>query len=179
VINAVFNHRQFHNSRAQPEFNGVNPFGYRDTSARVWMVSPSGGLTTIDIAVPNASLASQAAGPPLNSTEMSASDRTFEDIGHKLLLAKPLGLQKVDPTDGVLGSLADTTTGKGLKVSYTALIQQAFQQKWWNFKTNANGRANYKPIMSFWKGETNVFRPIKVNSTSFSAPMIEANFSLF
>jgi len=133
AINAVFNHRQFFNGRAQPEFNGINPFGNRDSTARVWMVGSSGSPAQIDIHISNASPASQAVGPPLNTTEMSAAGRTFADLGHKLLALKPLGLQKVDPTDSVLGSLADTTTGKGLNTTYTALIQKAFQPQWWNY----------------------------------------------
>src|SRR5262249_2993718 len=92
----------------------------------------------IDIHIKDASLASQAVGPPLSDVEMSAKNRTFTDIGHKLLGLKPLGLQKVDPTDSVLGPLADTTTG--LKSTYAAMIQAAFKPKWWNYskaiKTN-------------------------------------------
>ncbi len=132
TINAVFNHRQFWNGRAQPDFNGVDPFGSRNL-ARVWMLGSNGTPTLIDIHIQNASPASQAVGPPLNPVEMSAANRTFPDLGHKLLLAKPLGLQRVDPTDSVLGSLADTTTGKGLKPTYKSLIQKAFKPKWWNY----------------------------------------------
>jgi cytochrome c peroxidase len=154
TINAVLNHRNFWNGRAQPDFNGVNPFGSRDGSARVWVLGSSGSPTQIDIHIQNASAASQAVGPPLNPVEMSAGGRTFPDLGHKMLLAKPLGLQGVDPTDSVLASLADTTTGKGLKVTYASLIQKAFQPKWWNAK----------------KGVT-------LNGKSYT--MTEANFSLF
>jgi len=129
VINAVFNHRNFFDGRAQAEFNGVNPFGNRDTSAKVWFVGPL-GPAQIDIHISNASLASQAVGPALNDVEMSAAGRTFPDLGKKLLLSKPLGLQKIDPTDSVLGAIADPV--KGLTVSYATLIQQAFKPKWWN-----------------------------------------------
>ena len=55
TINAVFNHRQFWNGRAQPEFNGVNPFGNRDGSAHVWVLGSSGSPVQIDIHIPNAS----------------------------------------------------------------------------------------------------------------------------
>ena len=154
VIDAVFNHRNFWNGRAQPEFNGLNPFGNRDISARVWVLGSTGYPTQIDIHIQNASLASQAVGPALNPVEMSASGRTFPDLGHKLLLLKPLGLQKVDSTDGVLGSLADTSTGKGLNTTYTALIQKAFQPKWWNSK-----------------------KSVTMSGKSYS--MMEANFSVF
>jgi cytochrome c peroxidase len=129
VVNAVFNHRNFFNGRAQNQFNGVNPFGDRDGSARVWYVGPN-GPTQIDIHISDASLASQAVGPPLNPVEMSAGGRSFPDLGHKLLALKPLGLQKVDPTDSVLGSIADPT--KGLTATYLSMVQKAFKPKWWN-----------------------------------------------
>ena len=152
AINAVFNHRNFHDGRAEPEFNGVNPFGDRATSARVWQLNPDGSLVSIDIHIQNASLASQAVGPPLNATEMSAAGRTFPALGAKLLRAKPLGLQKVLATDSVLGPVAGPTTG--LTVSYGSLIQQAFQPKWWNSSQ-------------------------KVITTSSTNSLTEVNFSLF
>jgi hypothetical protein len=62
IVNAVFNHRNFANGRAQPEFNGVNPFGSRDTSARIWTVNSLGGVTKMNVLIQNASLASQAVG---------------------------------------------------------------------------------------------------------------------
>jgi cytochrome c peroxidase len=154
VINAVFNHRNFWNGRAQPDFNGVNPFGSRDKSVRVWTLDPKNNPIQTYINILNASLASQAVGPPLNAVEMSAAGRTFPDLGHKLLLAKPLALQQVSATDSVLGPIADTTTGTGLKVSYKTLIQQAFQPKWWNARAS-----------------------VTVNGKTYT--MTEANFSLF
>ncbi len=139
VINAVFNHRNFGNGRAQPDFNGVNPFGARDMNARAWVLSVTGQPTQLDIRIANAALASQAVGPALNDVEMSAAGRTFPDLGKKLLLRKPLGLQAVHPGDSVLGVLADTAVGaKGLKVTYASLIQQAFQPKWWNATRNVS-----------------------------------------
>jgi cytochrome c peroxidase len=153
VIDAVFNHRNFWNGRAQDDFNGVDPFGPRDI-ARVWVVGTRGIPAQIDIHIQDASLASQATGPALSTVEMSASGRTFPDLGHKLLLVKPLALQKVASTDSVLGSLADVSTGKGLTTTYTALIQKAFQPKWWNAK-----------------------KSVTINGNTYS--MMEANFSLF
>jgi cytochrome c peroxidase len=107
----------------------------------------------IDIHVANASLASQAVGPPLNSVEMSADGRTFPDLGKKLLALKPLGLQKVDRGDSVLGSLAEAKVN-GLKTTYAALIQKAFQPKWWNSA-----------------------KTLTINAKSYS--LMQANFSLF
>jgi cytochrome c peroxidase len=132
TVNAIFNHRNFWNGRAQPEFNGVNPWGTRDTAAHVWTLV-NGRPAQISIAIKNASAASQAVGPALNSTEMSAEGRTFADLGQRLLRAKPLAEQKVDSTDSVLGPLADGATGKGLTVSYASMIQAAFQPQWWNY----------------------------------------------
>ncbi|HMF98485.1 MAG TPA: cytochrome c peroxidase [Vicinamibacterales bacterium] len=153
VINAVFNHRNFWNGRAQSEFNGVNPFGNRDTTARVWYLGVT-GPTQIDIHIQDAALASQAVGPPLNPVEMSAANRSFPDLGHKLLGLKPLGLQKVDPTDSVLGSYADPV--KGLTTTYASMIQQAFKAKWWNASSK---------------------QTVKINGKTYT--MAEANTSLF
>jgi len=154
TINAVFNHRNFFNGRAQPEFNGLNPFGSRDTAARVWVINSLGNPVQTYIRIQNASLASQAVGPVLNDVEMSAAGRAFPDVGKKMLKLKPLGLQKVDAKDSVLGKLADTKAGKGLKTTYTALIQKAFQPKWWNST-----------------------QTVAVGGKSYS--MTEANFSIF
>lgn len=153
VINSVFNHRQFWDGRAQADFNGVNPFGNRDANARVWVVAAGGNSVVQTVVnIPDASLASQAVGPVLSTVEMSAAGRTFPELGKKMLLVKPLGQQRVSLTDSVLGPLADVSTG--LKTSYGALIQQAFQPKWWNAK-----------------------KTVTVNGVSYT--MMQANFSLF
>jgi cytochrome c peroxidase len=154
TINAVFNHRNFFNGRAQPEFNGVNPWGSRDGQARVWMAAANGTVASIDVHIANASLASQAVGPPLNPVEMSAAGRTFPDLGRKMLALKPLGLQKVDSSDSALGGLADSTKGAGLKTTYSSLIKQAFQPAWWN-----------------------ATKTVTINGKSYS--LLEANFSLY
>ena len=151
IINAVFNHRSFHDGRGQAEFNGVNPFGDRDLSARVWYVSPVGPTQT-DIHIKNATLASQAVGPAMSDVEMASAGRTFPDLGKKMLLVKPLGLQKVHAADSVLGPIADPV--KGLTVTYKSLIQQAFRPKWWN-----------------------TTKTVRVNGKTYT--MMEANFSLF
>jgi cytochrome c peroxidase len=140
VVNAVYNHRSFLNGRAQPDFNGVNPWGARDAAARVYSVlDAAGNIGPWTLRIPNASLASQAVGPPLNPVEMSAAGRTFPDLGAKLLAGcvpgpcavKPLAQQQVDPTDSVLGGLV-TPGVKGLNTTYEALIKKAFYPTWWN-----------------------------------------------
>jgi hypothetical protein len=62
VINAAFNHRNFWDGRANNIFNGVDPFGQRNTDARV-LEDQSGTVVAIQIALQNASLASQSVGP--------------------------------------------------------------------------------------------------------------------
>jgi hypothetical protein len=111
----------------------VNPWGNRDLAARVYTVLDFalGNVGPIRITIPDASLASQAVGPPLNPVEMSAEGRTFPDFGKKMLARKPLGLQVVSGKDSVLGGLA-VKNGKGLKTTYAALIQQAFNPQWWS-----------------------------------------------
>jgi cytochrome c peroxidase len=154
VLGALYNHRSFFNGRAQFLFNGANPFGDRDAAAGVWkVVDAAGTVARVQVGIPGASLASQAVGPPLNPVEMSAAGRTFPELGRKLLRRKPLGLQAVSATDGVLGALADPA-GKGLATSYAALVRSAFQPRWWDTAS-----------------------PVAVDGGSYS--LTEANFSLF
>jgi cytochrome c peroxidase len=136
VINAIFNFRNFWDGRANNIFNGRSPFGPRDPTAGVdpensILVTDStlNTLTPIQVAIPDASLASQAVGPPGIDLEMSCRGRVFEEIGQKMLAAKPLANQSVDPTDSVLGPHADKK--QGLTITYDALIKKAFLPKFW------------------------------------------------
>jgi cytochrome c peroxidase len=131
AINAVFNFRQFWDGRGQNEFNGVNPFGARDTGARVGHVGSGGNVERIAVSLTNSSLASQAVGPPGSPVEMSAAGRTLSDIGRKLLTLRPLGAQQVSPRDSVLGDLV-TSGRRGLNASYGDLIRRAFKPEWWD-----------------------------------------------
>ena len=131
VVNAIFNFRSFWDGRANNVFNGVNPAGPTDPTATVLKVGANGVPVAVTIQVPNASLASQAVGPPNNGVEMSCSGRRFPQLGRKLLNLMPLGQQMVHPSDSVLGSLS-RAPNRGLGVSYGALIQAAFKPAWWN-----------------------------------------------
>ena len=144
VINAVFNHRQFWDGRAQNDFNGVNVFGARDAFAFVYRAdTPNAQPAQVSVSIANASLASQAVGPPLSSFEMSADGRTFINIGEKFMKPmrdsgkkldplRPLGQQYVHPQDSVLGPYS-RWPNKGLNFSnYYELVRQAFQPRWWN-----------------------------------------------
>lgn len=150
TINAAFNYRNFWDGRANNIFNGVNPFGPRDPDAQVLELMPSGITSWVTIALPNASLASQAVGPALSEMEMSCAKKTFKDLGRKLLALKPLGLQDVHAEDSVLGSHA-TPTKRGLKESYPDLIRAAFDPRWWNAPGQYNGYTQMENNFSlFW-----------------------------
>jgi cytochrome c peroxidase len=146
MINAVFNHRNFWDMRAQHLFNGVNPFGDRDVNAFVYRADDPQNPTQVSILLDNSSLASQAVGPPTNPTEMSADGRTFFDVGRslmrelgrrhrftaqRLLGARPLAKQLVHPQDSVLGPLSRSPL-RGLNLTYEELIRRAFHRRWWD-----------------------------------------------
>ncbi len=141
TINAAFNHRNFWDGRADNTFNGVSPFGPRDTvndpTARVLVLGNYGRAKLAKLSVENASLASQAVGPPLSNFEMSCNNRAFRDLGRKLLATKtrPLGYQEVHKNDSVfrkgpLGNLRHYSK-KGLRYSYMNLVRRAFDRKYW------------------------------------------------
>ena len=92
VVNAIYNNRSFWDGRAQNTCNGANPFGERDTSSHLFTASSiSAPLTATLVRLQNSSLCSQALGPPGSPFEMSAANRTFRDIGRKLLAADATG----------------------------------------------------------------------------------------
>ena len=130
VINAVFNHRNFWDGRANNIFNGVDPFGYRNEDARV-LEMQGGSVVAVQVAFENSSLASQAVGPPLSDFEMSCAGRIFPKLGKKLLSLPPLADQRVHPNDSVLGGLSNAP-GNGLTTDYAALIQAAFPSRFWD-----------------------------------------------
>ena len=160
-INSIFLDRLFWDGRANHFFNGVNPFGNLDPSAKVlkrvpkttttgkwvwqpWLLSGYWKWVTTTTVVPdaleptsillnNAALASQSVGPPLNGVEMSWHGRDFKNLGRKVLTLKPLALQAVSNQDSVFGLTANTA-GKGLlpEWDYARLIRESFQDDWWN-----------------------------------------------
>lgn len=147
VINAVFNHRNFWDGRANNHFNGVDPFGRRSNEMNpvdpvtfagtgIWIRTQETPedpftLTKVQVLIHNSSLASQAVGPPLSDIEMSCAGRTFPDVGRKMLRRdRVLRDQQVHPEDSVLGPHVHST-GRGLQQNYTQLIRAAFQEKYW------------------------------------------------
>ncbi|MFM7323305.1 MAG: cytochrome-c peroxidase, partial [Armatimonadota bacterium] len=161
VINAIYNHRNFWDGRAHNEFNGVNPFGDSDVDARVYRTIGTGDVQPTRISIRNASLASQAVGPLNNQVEMAFGGRNFAQVARKLLGVKPLALQAVAPDDSVLGTFASPS--KGLSTTYRAMIQAAFDDRWWNsaVKFTVNGRGRIVP------------------DAAGAYSHMEANFSLF
>ncbi len=161
VINAIFNQRNFWDGRANNRFNGENAWGDRDPKAGVWVMDADQSVHKQHLSLENASLASLATAPPLNTTEMSCEGRSLAIIGKKLLSRKALEKQKVHWNDSVLGGLSSSRPDhlqSGLNVTYEQLIKKAFNSKYWAYEGK------------------NVF-----GSSSESQPyrQIEANFSLF
>jgi cytochrome c peroxidase len=80
--------------------------------------------------------------PILSPDEMSASGRDATDIankiikhrGKKLSLTRPLGFQRVDPEDSVLGSMSRWPLPGLSAENYEALIRKAFRKEWWDSK---------------------------------------------
>jgi cytochrome c peroxidase len=133
AVDAVFNFRNFWDGRAQNVCNGANPFGTRDKANHLLVVdSVDGKLGPTQVNMVNSALCSQSLGPILSSTEMSADNRNFHQVGKKMLARVPLANQLVDPTDSVLGVFSKSPD-KGLNTSYSALVQKAFQTEWWQF----------------------------------------------
>jgi cytochrome c peroxidase len=140
VIDAVFNFDNFWDGRASFIFNGVNPFGFRDRLSTLMRVE-NGQLKDVYLRVTNASLASQAVGPTTSNFEMSWENRTFPDVGKKMLPMRPLAKQLVHPEDSVLGPLARAHLGlggrlggrEGLSVpTYADMVHEAFREEWWS-----------------------------------------------
>ena len=198
VINAIFNKRNFWDGRAQDSFNGVNSFGSRDADAMVWKADANKKVSQVKIHLDNASLASQAVAPALSNLEMSASGRTFPELGRKLLGRRPLDLQFVHPDDSVLGQFsraplrkgvtkltaAQTAAEAGLTVEkYSTLIEMAFRPEWWqgtgrinvDMGDPSNGTADSTGNVVLSEALSTPKRGQLLNGFSH----MEANFSLF
>jgi len=154
VINAVFNHRQFWDGRAENTFNGVNHLGQRDPNSKVYRADDPKKPVEVRIELSNASLASQAVAPIVSDLEMANPGRSALDVGRELAKGqrdngkrldnvRPLNGQLVSPTDSVLGPMT-RWPNKGLAFSrYDDMIKTAFYEKWWRSKmlirVNADG----------------------------------------
>jgi cytochrome c peroxidase len=169
VINAAFNRRQLWDGRADNIFNGVNEFGVRDPNARVLKTNGFNAIEQVKIRIDNASLASQAVGPPVSDLEMSFAGRDWKDIGKRLLRGKPLRNQSVSADDSVLSEYVKAGE-RGLNTTYQEMIEKAFQITWW--RSNLIVTVSPSNQLSFI---TRPNRPLLANEYT----MAEYNFSLF
>lgn len=174
AVDAVFNFRNFWDGRAQNVCNGANPFGTRDKANHLLVVDPvDGKLGPTQVNMVNSALCSQSLGPILSATEMSADNRNFHQVGKKLLARVPLANQLVDPTDSVLGTFSKSPD-RGLKTSYSALIQKAFQPEWWQFTQHVCEASDGSMIGTINPAN---FETCPAGTTDYS--LMEYNFSLF
>jgi cytochrome c peroxidase len=174
VVDAVFNFRNFWDGRAQNVCNGANPFGTRDKANHLLVVDPiDGKLGPTQVNMVNSALCSQSLGPILSSTEMSADNRNFHQVGKKLLARVPLAKQLVDPTDSVLGVFSKSPD-RGLKTSYSALVQKAFQPEWWQFSQHICETADGSTSTTIDPAK---FQTCPAGTNDYS--LMEYNFSLF
>lgn len=183
VINAVFNFRNFWDGRAQNIFNGATPGGAADTTAFVLAADPNSAQILAAngqpahqiVAIANGALASQSVGPPNNATEMSFDGRDFKKLGKKMLSLKPLANQIVATNDSVLGPYGNQSLASGipgLNISYEALIQTAFQPKWWNSNQLVDASGNFVP-----DGQGGIKSAPATDTSEFT--LEEFNFSMF
>jgi cytochrome c peroxidase len=185
TINAVFNHRQFWDGRAENIFNGVNHLGERDPDAKLFRADdPKSNPAEVGVKLVNSSLASQAVAPIVSDLEMAAPGRTRLDVGRELargkrlqgkqvLKLRPLAKQQVSLTDSVLGPMSRWPQA-GLSLSrYDLMVQTAFHQKWWDSKklirVNADGTKTFLDKKNV--GDDNL------PENEFA--LIQYNFSLF
>ncbi len=186
VINAVFNHRQFWDGRAENVFNGVNHVGQRDPDSKLFRAVDPLNLVEERVELTNSSLASQAVAPIVSDLEMATPGRTRLDVGAALARGKrdqgkrvarvrPLGKQQVSPTDSVLGPMSRWPL-KGLTFGrYDQMIKLAFHEKWWKsrllIRVNEDGS---KTLVPRDEGECE-----SANCDENEYALIQYNFSLF
>src|SRR5262245_5773550 len=132
MINAAFTLQNFWDRRADNIFNGASVHGAGDAAAQVLRADGFDRITPVTVSIDNASLASQAVGPPLSDREMGSLGRTFKDVGKRLASARPLRRQKVAHDDSVLAPfVARSEHARGLDATYREMIERAFQPAWW------------------------------------------------
>ena len=181
VVNAVFNHRQFWDGRAQNVFNGVNGLGDLDPAAVVWRADDPREPVPVHVRLEDSSLASQAVMPVVSTTEMSAEGRTFAHVaakfvrgrretGRRIRTLRPLAGQLVAPDDGVLGALSRWPR-PGLRVSrYEQLVQRAFRREWWKATRLLREAAD---------GSASIVRGTDGDPATTELTLMQANFPLF
>ena len=171
VINAVYNHRQFWDGRAENVFNGVNHLGTRDPDARVVRADDPHAPALVRIELVNASLASQALVPVLSDHEMSAPGRTMLDVAAQITQQAPARAARRSTATTASSARSPRKNHRGLAVdSYDEMIRAAFHSQWWDstklVRIAANGSVSF------------VSRKDHDRSTR-EVPVMHYNFSLF
>ena len=181
VINAVFNHRQFWDGRAENVFNGVNHLGDRDPGAMVLRADNPQQPVDVRVTLLNSSLASQAVAPIVSSTEMAAPGRTVQEVGRELARTprklfkriqdvRPLAKQQVHPADSVLGSMSRFPQ-RGLTArTYDEMVKGAFHERWWR---------SSRLIQVFPDGTKQFVDRADDDPATDEFTLIQYNFSLF
>jgi cytochrome c peroxidase len=186
VINAVFNHRQFWDGRAEDVFNGVNHLGERDPGAKVFRADDPARPVEVRVGLLNSSLASQAVAPIISDLEMATPGRTSLDVGRQLAEGqhnrgkrivgiRPLAKQLVVATDSELGPMSRWPE-KGLAFNrYDQMIKAAFHERWWRssklIRVNADGS---KTLVAKNGGECGTD-----NCSASEYSLMQYNFALF
>jgi len=181
VINAVFNHRQFWDGRAENVFNGVNHLGKRDPDARVFRADHPKQLEEVRVELLNSSLASQAVAPIVSSLEMARPDRSLLDVGSSLAKTprkifkhlsalRPLAKQQVHPADSVLGAISRWPRPGLTAATYDEMIKLAFHDRWWR---------SARLIRVNVDGTKSVVDKVDDDPTTDEYTLIQYNFTLF
>jgi cytochrome c peroxidase len=170
VINAVYNHRQFWDGRAENIFNGVNHLGARDPNARVARADDASAPALVAVALVNSSLASQAVAPVVSDLEMAAPGTRMFDVARRVLPARPLARQLVHRGDSVLGALSRAPLRGLSSATYLAMIQQAFHRRWWD---------SSKLVQLLPDGTTRFVAAADRDPATVEMTMAQYNFALF
>jgi len=171
MINAALTLQNFWDRRARNIFNGASVQGAGDSAAQILRADGVSRITPITVRIDNASLASQAVGPPLSDREMGSLGRTFKDVGKRLASARPLRRQSVASDDSVLWPWVDRRgRDRGLETTYRQMIESAFQPAWW--RSNLIVRALPNGSLAFVPHPK---RPLQDGEYT----LLEHNFSLF
>lgn len=188
MINAVFNHRQFWDGRAENVFNGVNHMGQRDPNAKLFRADDPKEPVEVRVELVNSSLASQAVAPIVSDLEMAAPGRTQLDVsrelargkrnqGKKVSKLRPLDMQQVSRSDSVLGSMSRWPQ-EGITFNrYDKMIQEAFDEKWWNAKVLI--RVNPDGTRTLVKNDKDDKQEAADNLPDNEYSLLQYNFSLF
>ena len=144
VINAVFNFRNFWDGRANNVFNGVNPFGPRDQTQRIFKLQANGHIRGGQRrARSTRAWPRRRSGRRISAFEMSCDGRTFPKLGRKLLRCGRSSTQ-TGLNDSVLGPYATDARAQGQ-------VRRADQ----GARSSRSGGTRRSPIGGFSQMENN------------------------